>query len=222
MQIHRVRHDSAEVRNPCAAAALKDEIGHLDIDRLSPDPRTKVHDGGYSVVHRIPRLCHNSNTAMLERVLSFLEQRLSLFLEKFSAFSKRLSVWAGWPRQPEIGHSLDAEAESPTQSFMKQHFHVNLAAGSSEAVAGKLNLPAAPLEMRPKPQKSTRFSITIRANGQEHTYDTTSGISDELANKLMDELGLPPEEFQTLLRLRQHRLQDAAAAPAKDKFTQKS
>jgi hypothetical protein len=153
---------------------------------------------------------------MLERVLSFVEQKFSLLLRKLSAISKRLSAWAGWPRQPEVDSSVSAEAEALTKSFVKEHFQVKVAAGSPEDVARELNLPAPQHTLRPRSQNSTRFSITIRANGQQHTYDTTSGISDELANKLMDELGLPPEEFQTLLRLRQHRLQDAAAAPAQD------
>jgi hypothetical protein len=152
---------------------------------------------------------------MLQRVLSFVEEKLPPFLEKLSASLQRLTAWAGWQRTPVVDNSVNAEARALTKSLTQQRSRVNVAAASLGRVASAVRPPAA--ERRgPVPAKtSTRFSITIRSNGQEHTYDTTSGISDELASKLMDELGLPPEEFQTLLRLRQHRLQDAAATPFK-------
>lgn len=151
---------------------------------------------------------------MLQRILSFVEEKLPLLLEKLAASLKRLSAWAGWPRKPVADNSVSAEAQALTKSFIQQRSSANVPAVSRGAVATDLR-PATERPGRPKAETSNHFSITIRANGQEHTYDTTSGISDELATKLMDELGLPPEEFQTLVRLRQHRLQEVAATPSK-------
>ena len=151
---------------------------------------------------------------MLERVLSFVEQKLPLFLDKLSASLKRLSAWAGWRRKPVIDNSVSAEALALTKALIPQRSRANGAEVSHGAVARDLRPSLAEDAGRAKVGPSSHFSITIRANGQEHTYDTTSGISDELASKLMDELGLPPEEFQTLVRLRQHRLQETAVIPS--------
>jgi hypothetical protein len=150
---------------------------------------------------------------MLERGLSFAEQKLSLFLEKLSASLKELSAWAGWPRKAALDNSLGTEAQALTKAFIQQRSRADVGAVSPGAGTRALRPVAAERPRHAKAETTTHFSITIRSNGQEHTYDTTSGISDELASKLMDELGLPPEEFQTLVRLRQHRLQEAAVTP---------
>lgn len=147
---------------------------------------------------------------MLERILSFVQQRLPLLLEKLSASLKKLSAWVGWARTPVVDNGVDAEAQALTKELIQQRSRANVTALSRGTLTKGLRPGRATVE------PSSHFSITIRANGQEHTYDTTSGISDELASKLMDELGLPPEEFQTLVRLRQHRLQEAAATPSKN------
>ena len=152
---------------------------------------------------------------MLQRVLSFVQQRLPLLLEKLSASLKKLSAWLGWPRTPVVDNGVDAEAQALTKELIHQRSRANVAAVSPGTNAKGLHPATAARPGSAKVEPSSRFSITIRANGQEHTYDTTYGISDELASKLMDELGLPPEEFQTLVRLRQHRLQEAAATPSK-------
>src|SRR5215472_1737239 len=190
-------------------------VGPLDIAQFSAGPRTKVQTRSHSLLQPASAFDIIPTLPMLQRVLSFVEQRLPLFLEKLSAFPKKLSAWAGWPREPMVD-SVSVDAEALTKSLIKQRSQVRVAAGSPKAVTKDLHLATAERAGRAKPLKSTQFSITIRANGQEHTYDTTSGISDELASKLMDELGLPPEEFQTLVRLRQHGLQDAAACPSKN------
>jgi len=152
---------------------------------------------------------------MLQRVLSFVQQRLPLLVEELSASRKKLSAWVGWARTPVVDDGVDAEAQALTKELIQQRSWASVAAVSSGTAAKRLPPPAAERPGHAKVEASSHFSITIRANGQEHTYDTTSGISDELASKLMDELGLPPEEFQTLVRLRQHGLQEAAAAPSK-------
>jgi hypothetical protein len=152
---------------------------------------------------------------MLQRVLSFVQQRLPLLLEKLSASMKKLSAWVGWARKPVVDNGVDVEAQALTKELIQQRSRANGAAVSGGTAAKGLPPPAAERPGRAKVEPSSHFSITIRANGQEHTYDTTSGISDELASKLMDEMGLPPEEFQTLVRLRQHGLQEAIVISSK-------
>src|SRR5215472_17069837 len=153
---------------------------------------------------------------MLERVLSFVEPRFSLVLANLSASLKKLSAWVGWRRRPVVDNNASAEAQALAKALIQQRSRANVAGASPRAVARDLRPSAAERAVHAKTERSNHLSITIRANGQEHAYDTTSGISDELARKLMDELGLPPEEFQTLVRLRQHGLQDAAACPSKN------
>ena len=153
---------------------------------------------------------------MLQRVLSFVQERLPLLLEKLSASLKKLSAWVGWARTPVVDNGVDAETPALTKELIPQRSRASVATVSRDTVANGLHPSPAERLGRAKVERSSHFSITIRANGQEHTYDTTSGISDELAAKLMDEIGLPPEEFQTLVRLRQHRLQEAAATPSKN------
>jgi hypothetical protein len=138
-----------------------------------------------------------------------------LLLEKLSASLKKLSAWVGWPQTPVVDNGVDAEAQALTKELIQQRSRTNVAAVPRGTADKGLRPSAAEYPGRAKVEPSSHFSITIRANGQEHTYDTTSGISDELASKLMDELGLPPEEFQTLVRLRQHRLQEAVVISSK-------
>jgi hypothetical protein len=138
-----------------------------------------------------------------------------LVLENLSASLKRLSAWVGWRRKPVVDKNASAEAQALAKALIQQRSRANVAGASPRAAARDLRPSAAERAVHAKAERSNHFSITIRSNGQEHTYDTTSGISDELATKLMDELGLPPEEFQTLVRLRQHRLEEAVASRSK-------
>lgn len=63
-----------------------------------------------------------------------------------------------------------------------------------------------------KSGKSTHTSrVTITVNGQQHTYDTTTGISAELRDQLAKQMGVSASELATLLKLPQHSLQAGAA-----------
>jgi hypothetical protein len=85
-------------------------------------------------------------------------------------------------------------------------------AGSPEKLADELSasVPVSQQEIKRLLHSgmSTHTSrVTIQINGQQHTYDTSSGISAELCQQLAQEMGISTSELETLLKLQTHSLQ---------------
>ena len=73
------------------------------------------------------------------------------------------------------------------------------------ASADKLN------QLLNSPQSTHISRLTITVNGQQHTYDTTSGISAELKEQLAKQMGISVSELATMLKLPGH---SSSAAPS--------